>query len=1022
MNKYTTPANDIILKHRLSVLVDKVRAHSKPDGSAKNQTVEAVLQELTSIIHDLYKKPQEPTMRVPHLLPGTEPSPEDLNTPLESAYDDLLAIYRAFDNAESLVVGAFNYQTSILNKLSADVREVSSLLGDLSLYGPNDGSSYDVVGDSFKSLDKTDYKSTLIASKQTQVNIQEGIVTLPPNSQGIKVLKITADPVINPGSDGNPGNTQEKGRALNADPKAMLDGNPDTWFEYEKVLDGTDEKGLVFDFTLRLQKAEVINFIRINPNNFGAKTPPVVEDIMLSADGRKFESIKKDILSDDIFDTGDEVFKLTPSTSKYSGQGFYSFSPRKTLLVRVVIAQKSPYPIVTTDGKKRNRYAVGIRDVQIESRKFSTKGEFISKAYSFSSPVRKVMLTTTQAPPHDAGKTGKAHGSISHFISLDNGTSWTSISPMSGTSGNELIDINGVSPKTLKTSTPNPTTLRYKAILERNDSTFSSSASTQPTKELPTTEMHQAPSDTPFSMTLEHSPIQGSVIVTEPYFGSRGLEKYKYRAAIGTGGKLKIQIPWKISEFDPVKVKSGSVWYTDGESPIEVYVDGVLWSRGKLSAATSTDNVYQLDHYNGYIETGDGTHGRAVPSGAVVELLLKEERLYPSADSRHECSFRYPFTPNAKDIEIWQVEPLKSVVRTLPAAKKNFKVDPLMEETPKPVFSDQTVFKSEKPFIDGSVELSAAGHYSIDYRNGRIYSYSRTTGTTTVKYTYEPRRKVDDFDITPNGVSLSHGTLVAHGPSSPLSVPSGVRTFSLAHLAIVPGTLKFSGNISGVFDKEVPFDDGRTELLDVVLTKYKIPSITVSSETNVTISLPLKISPSTDMEVNFTDTDTFATEVSVTPTSVGEYQIDRANSQVIVRVSSSVSDPGYVSYFYEEYNLTKSGYYSVDYEKGEIYTHDVTPSGVTVDYKYSHYIARYPVSRIVDKSLVTVSGKKVTLSDSEVLEHESSPRTVSSARPYYRIYYKYAWSPTADLAELKEYYTPILREYSLRVVTEDKLY
>jgi hypothetical protein len=62
-----------------------------------------------------------------------------------------------------------------------------------------------------------------------------------------------------------------------------------------------------------------------------------------------------------------------------------------------------------------------------------------------------------------------------------------------------------------------------------------------------------------------------------------------------------------------------------------------------------------------------------------------------------------------------------------------------------PIFSDASVFKVEQTFFDGSSELTQAGDYSIDYTNGKIYTFSTTLdqGITHVVYNYQNRRALN---------------------------------------------------------------------------------------------------------------------------------------------------------------------------------------------------------------------------------------------------------------------------------------
>src|SRR5690606_22971944 len=102
-------------------------------------------------------------------------------------------------------------------------------------------------------------------------------------------------PIINPDSNGVFGNNQEIGVTYNGNMSALLDNNPDTWFEYENVVKTESPDPLILDLTLNLGDAAILNHIRIIPNNFGTKSIVKIEEIETSLDGEFWISIKDEI-------------------------------------------------------------------------------------------------------------------------------------------------------------------------------------------------------------------------------------------------------------------------------------------------------------------------------------------------------------------------------------------------------------------------------------------------------------------------------------------------------------------------------------------------------------------------------------------------------------------------------------------------------------------------------------------------------------------------------------------------------
>lgn len=1048
-NIYTLNVNSTILANKLKTLLANLQSTTSSSGTADNQTYEDVASKAYALISYFYSGIKDPIFDPEKAISWTDPEMDEYNSALNGILGDLEVIFREFETVETAIIGSFNSMTSRLNRLKTRLKQASSRLGDYSLYSTIKMRNYIYFSDSFNNLERIQSRSSLLKEEELEVNQDEGILTLPLDMNNQESVTTNKSPVLNSASNGVPGNNYEDSAITSStatgsstDMMRMLDYNPDTWFEYERVVDVDDGVPLVLDFTIPLDKAAIVNFIRINPNNFGTKTELEVTAIETSLDGSSYKSIVGDLLAPDLVDPVLGTLVLGPSTSKYAGQGIYSFTPRKVKYIRVALKQSTPYSITTTAGTTKLRYAIGIKDIHVLGRRYKDKGEVVSKTFNFatSDPARKVMLASDQSPKVDDSS---PLGNISHFISPDNGVTWYQIRPASSRGVSEtvqevpeLLDFNGVANNTITTGSP-ITSLRYKAYMERNSDAFSAD-STSGAEELITTELHQAPNTTPFSITLQNVPVDGTVKVIDPFLGSRGIEEYRYQVQVGHGDEQRITLPWSIKR-DNSKTPSGTTWYLSKTSaPVRVFIDGQEWEQGALSSAGASDKYFQVAPERGRIDFGDNITGRAPSAGSPIEVLLDEERLYPSSDSFHCAELDYPTAPDRDEVQLYLVRPITVKTVVLEKGANVHQVDEYLDSAYTVVFSDTTVFSSVKTFIDGSVELTTAGDYSIDYEKGVIYSYTRTvsTGDTSCSYRYTPREKVSStgysFDNSSglnNKVSISKEVWESFEPDNPETVPTSVKYFNLGNLSVVKGSIKFSGtNWSSIFAREVPFVDGRIELLGVKEVKEKLSAITVSVPGTSTISLSLQIASSTDLDVSFTNTTIFSTEVAdpALVTSDGRYYIYRTsgNPRVLVYLSSSVTYPGFVTYYYNDPNVNLSGVYSINYNTGEVFTKETTISGLTVNYRYTDYRLRYPIAREVNSTDYEVNSKNkmITLKDREIVRRKVGVKRGDSAlQGYYRISYRYAYKPNNDIGEYEEYYSPVVSSYQLKVVTESKL-
>lgn len=1050
MNSLTTPIESALLSGKLRVLADKLKAASNPYGSSEYQTLEELLQGAYKIISTFYKDLSSPVFKNDKpAIKYTDPDPEDYTEVFEQINMDIEVIFAEFENLESVLLGNFNYMVSRLNRLMGRLKQASSRLGDFYLYSKDTDRRWTFFTDSFANLERIEVNSPLLQLDQLEIHQDEGLLTLPLDAGKQKLIQISETPVINSNSNGIPGNNYEPGATSQTDIKKILDYNSDTWFEYERVLEVEDNVPLILDFTVNIGKTEIVNFIRINPNNFGTKTELEVQSIQTSVDGKTYYDIKECILASDLVKT--DRFSLAPSTSKYAGQGVYSFVPRKARFVRFCLRQSTAYPIFNSKGKQLLRYAIGIRDIYLEARPYKESGELISKAFETSDPIRKILLISNQDPEPTYSS---PFGTIEHFVSPDNGVSWLPIRPRDSDGNSdttqdisELIDFNGVDKNTVATNAP-VTSLRYKVKMKRNGQAFATGALDADSSKARTaiaTELYDTPSATPLEFVLQHEPIDGTVTVIDPCLGSRGLADYRYSTRTPQGGDtLKIRLPWRPLQRKLVKTWASSKWHLDEQIAARIYVDGIEWSQGKISGASTTSKYFQLDHNNGILEFGGetdgsgGTVGKAVPGGALVEVCFDEERLFPSSDTSHLAELEYSVASDSEEVEVYQVD--KATVKTIVLDKgaKVHRLLPNLDSTYSVKFSDIAgCFVSEiTPYVDGSVELTGTGEYSVDYENGIVYSYDRSKpdADTSCTFQYFPRTKLpsDGFSFE-EGVDVSHSISISQAywktqsPDYPEAIPASVKYFNLANLSIVEDSLIFAGTgYSSVFSKEVAFVDGRTELLGVLKATEKLNPITVVAPGVQTITLRLRISSATDLDVGFSNKTAFASERSdpAEVTVPGRYYIYRTptNPRVIVYLSSSVADPGTITYYYEDPNSDLSGAYSVNYDTGEVYTRAATTSGLTVTYRYSDYRVRYPIARQIspDDFTVDTKNKKVTLKDREIFK-KSNVEKSSTKKEYYRITYKYIPTIDQDIKDLETFWTPSQIDYTIKAITESKL-
>lgn len=115
--------------------------------------------------------------------------------------------------------------------------------------------------------------------------------------------------------------------------------------------------------------------------------------------------------------------------------------------------------------------------------------------------------------------------------------------------------------------------------------------------------------------------------------------------------------------------------------------------------------------------------------------------------------------------------------------------------------------------------------------------------------------------------------------------------------------------------------------------------------------------------------------------------------------------------------------YSVDYNNGNVYlSHTVTDADAlskTFSYSYTNYEASYRIARLVDKKHydVNIPDKQIAIKDGEFFKHLETPKTTESGTSaYYLVNYDYVAETRENIEELRDYFTPVIKDYSLKVI------
>jgi hypothetical protein len=125
-------------------------------------------------------------------------------------------------------------------------------------------------------------------------------------------------------------------------------------------------------------------------------------------------------------------------------------------------------------------------------------------------------------------------------------------------------------------------------------------------------------------------------------------------------------------------------------------------------------------------------------------------------------------------------------------------------------------------------------------------------------------------------------------------------------------------------------------------------------------------------------------------------------------------------------NLTPAqlqGYYTVDYKNGIIYTYDSVSGSLSLEYNRTEYYAEYNIAVEVprDDYQVDPDSSAITFSDRYIVKTFSNSISTALTRTLFRIEYSFAEEIQQNPKELEPFFTPILEDYKLSIITRELL-
>jgi hypothetical protein len=1065
MDKYRGITKLPLAESRIKHLLGRL-ASNRATGSY--QTQQELVRAYADICFRVLEGFEKRVYDLPRAVKGTPINEENINLYLLGVYSEILYLMDAVRGTAEMAEQNFNFAVSSIRKLQSGLKNCTQQLSTYSIYATQFDNTLH-FGETFSNENNIDRGSDFLGQDECFIDTAEGTISLPRLEEvdewKIKNIQIGAN------SNGVLGNNVEDGVPVRGTISSMYDGNIDTWTEYEYVSDVENEAGLKLELKISLEDVQPINGIKIHPVFLGARTPLVIRALDVSQDGRQWISLKEDIRVADFLDEDPEYrYHLSPHSSRFAGEFNITFAPRFVKFIRILIKQTSSFPIIDTYSRQLLRYAIAIKEIKIYGHKYSSSGELVSKIINFTQDIAALGILSLVDPPFLPKEVGGAE----YFISFDDGASWEQTTTLEEAS----LDIPEILYPPDSTSS-----IRYKLRLSKDELAFAQE--TRESLEIPFNERFSWSQRRPFNLNLLHTPIEGSITVCDPEVATRG--RVYPRPSIGNGvvSSLVLESGTTYRRHGNTQLKLRlPLNQVKDPSTVFLYINNSVWSKvasisdfanqwsTEYVISRSSDDTWEAIFGNGDAETPKGSI--PTPSDNISIYLTEENCVVEGITPPYKLKLDYP-SDGVKENTLVRFHGgvYEASSETIPGGVNRFKLQNsnilinqpwqgltrqvnIAARLPSGLFDHRSIsyveyygdasatFKEYKGFVDGDSELTSAGDWTVDGKEGILYAKTATSSALeySIKYWWEDvidletfdwdyiNGKLDEIEIYETGYKTKDAEYILGSDLGAVATDTSVTILDIDSQAIkgiVAKSLRVQdGLLNGYRAFEVPFIDGRLEFLGRARVQDEtIPSITSAGNSiasfRVTHWQDLVITSSPFFN-DPTPTYFKAEKANLAScTTQGDFFFDVTGTEsagvgylYIHMGGASVTLPtGYtISYQYtDEFALERmKGSYSIDPTEGILYfSEQLTAADILkrIRFKYTPYRAQYNISTQLREDRdyeVDIDGKLIRILSGA---NGSTEKNLS-------VNYKY--QPDADKTlDLAPYFSPLVRALDIKV-------
>lgn len=853
---------------------------------------------------------------------------------------------------------------SLTKKVGQRAAVIKSMSGDTTA----------VVRQSFLSAEEIDSENV---TNEMTLFLSQGVATLPVVRE--EILRVRELGISN-GSNGLNGSTDTEISPSLGYLSSILDGDPDNWFEYERIGDGP----LRLNLDVILDEEQVLNYVKIG--------------FVLPGDSRSF--VVKDIVFNDK-DGG--IVSIKDISARQKSESFWNavrndgasdwdivFLPVEVKRFTIKLVQRDSY-LVPLSGELKRRFAIGIKSIEVKRLSFGSEGNL----RSIEIPLRRAAY--------------RIESRLNVFpTSLFSYRLTTKIGDIriSQNSDREANPLNG-----------DEKSLEFNLKVERDDARLEKASSVLPGEEAyelsslsRPISTAQSPAIVPLRENLEDSKIflmQSRVM----RLGDEG-----YRTFDMSEGTRIFDLPFSLMEKNivpsnlVVKIESRIYDYVADKS----LLSGDSWTLNKKG-----DRVIVSSDWDGW--------------GLVEIYVLPEQLNFEATSKGYEARFNYLFDPDKHTIDLSLSTGLNTTyTKSLP---KNRTTEFLgYRNINLSTFKVFSALYGERTRVDSLGDLDAAEKYYVNAGSGLITLYEVTGADTwTAEFQASPQKPLNKkayeilFDAErPVGIIIAPEEVSAFTiretvsddllyRNDPLTGDWGQTTLSggggrkLSYEHIIKGTLNVSDGI--ITDEEnpteIPYMDGVKEFYGAIKVTERTNRI---SPTAGLVQFALAAGANTiiadgfgfqfSVDNRFLDRKTTLGGLA----SEGDYHVSSVGV-VTLKTTETLPANIEISYYYKDPEFVPDNKYSVDYVDGILYSSSPLNNNGRITYKVCPAVAKYFIGKEIED--FTYDSKRNNI------EFSTEQLNLKEDRSVVKVFWRKK-KGTGNAARMKEYFSPIFEAINYR--------